>query len=269
MYTPDVSQPTVSLTPEQVAFYHENGYLSIPNIMPLDEVAWMRDVYDRLFAEQAGRAVGDQFDLAGTDEEGQAAVLPQILGPAKYAPELRDSKLWVNAAHIVHQLLGQDALFGDGHMIFKPARTGAETPWHQDEAYWDPTLDYTSLSVWVPLQEATVENGCMWFVPGSHHLEVLPHQSIGGDVRIHALEVLGADIGSAVACPLPAGGATFHGSRTLHATGPNRSDVPRRAYILSGGLPAVPRPDDRRFQWNEAKQTAREARAKASRGSSD
>lgn len=100
-------QPTVSLTQDQIDFYHENGYLSIPNIMPPDEVEWMSKVYDRLFEERAGRETGDQFDLAGTDEEGQEAVLPQILGPTRFAPELMDSQLWVNGAHIVKQLLGE------------------------------------------------------------------------------------------------------------------------------------------------------------------
>jgi ectoine hydroxylase-related dioxygenase (phytanoyl-CoA dioxygenase family) len=257
-----VSEPTVSLTPEQIAFYHEEGYLAIPNIMPLDEVEWMREIYDRLFQQKAGREEGNQFDLAGTDEDDSEASLPQILGPLRYAPELAQSQLYVNGAHIVKQLYGPEAYFGDGHMIFKPARTGAETPWHQDEAYWDPAWNYKSLSIWVPLQEAKVENGCMWFVPGSHKLEVLPHQSIGGDVRIHALEVLGADTSRAVACPLPPGGATFHSSRTLHYTGPNRSDIDRRAYILGGGLPGEARTDGRTFPWNAIKETARDERAK-------
>ncbi len=255
--------PTVALAEDQVAFYHENGYLAIPNIMPLDEVEWMRAIYDRLFEQKAGREVGDQFDLAGTDEEGKQAVLPQILGPAKYAPELKESQLWVNAEHIVRQLLGPQAHFGDGHMIFKPARIGAETPWHQDEAFWDPNLDYNSLSIWVPLQEATTENGCMWFVHGTQNQEVQEHRSVGGDVRIHALEMVQPPaMASAVACPLPPGGATFHSSRTLHYTGPNRSDINRRAYILSGGTPATPRTDGRTFPWNEIKQTARATRAR-------
>jgi hypothetical protein len=251
----------MELSHEQIAFFHENGFLALPRLMPEEEIPWMREIYDRLFAERAGWESGDQFDLAGTDEEGQAAALPQILGPAKYAPELRDSSLWKHAAQAVRQLLGEEATFGDGHMIFKPPRTGAETPWHQDEAYWDPSQDYTSLSIWVPLQEATIENGCMWFVPGSHRLEVLPHQSIGGDVRVHALETLVGETSGAVACPLPAGGATFHLSRTLHYAGPNVSDVPRRAYIMGGGLPARPRGDGRRFPWNERKQTARSIRS--------
>ncbi len=257
--------PTVSLTQEQIDFFLENGYLTIPNIMPLEEVEWMSKVYDRLFSERAGRNTGDQFDLAGTDEEGKEAVLPQILGPVKYAPELADSQLWVNGAHIVKQLLGAEASFGDGHMIFKPALIGAETPWHQDEAYWDPALNYNNVSIWVPLQEAKIENGCMWFVPGSHRLEVHPHQSVGGNVKIHALEVIGADVSQAVACPLPPGGATVHSSRTLHYTGPNRSDIPRRAYILGGGNACTPRNDGRTFPWNDIKETAREARAQSSK----
>ncbi len=92
----------------------------------------------------------------------------------------------------------------------------------------------------------------------------MPHRSIGGDTRVHGLEIVDAvDETRAVACPLPPGGATFHDSRTMHFTGANRSTVPRRAYILGFGAPTTPRGDDRRFPWNEAKRTAREERSKA------
>ncbi len=258
-------EPTASLTDEQVEFFRENGYLSIPRLMPLDEVETVRGIYDRLFEAKAGREVGDQFDLAGTDEEDVEARLPQILGPSRYAPELLEGRYRVNLAHVVKQLLGPECQVGGDHMIFKPARIGAETPWHQDQAYWDAEYDYESLSAWIPLQEATVENGCMWFVPGSHRLDILPHHSIGNDPRIHGLEVEGADISAAVACPLPPGGTTFHHCRTLHYTGPNMSDVPRRAYIIGAGLPSTKRSEARDFYWNRMKQTAREVRASASR----
>ncbi|MFN8853854.1 MAG: phytanoyl-CoA dioxygenase family protein, partial [Armatimonadota bacterium] len=84
---------------------------------------------------------------------------------------------------------------------------------------------------------------------------------VGGDVRVHALEMLEPPREGMVACPLPPGGATFHSSRTWHYTGANRSEVDRRAYILSGGRDARPRGDGRRFVWNEMKQTARQERA--------
>lgn len=264
LYNDPMPAPTIRLSPDQVRFYHEFGYLSVPELMPEDEVLRVREIYDRLFAARVGRESGDQFDLAGTDEEGVEAKLPQILGPSRFAPELLEGQYRINVEQIIRQLLGPEGAVGGDHMIFKPARIGAPTPWHQDQAYWDPGLDYESLSVWIPLQEATVENGCMWFVPGSQRLEILPHHSINNDPRIHGLEAEGADTAAAMACPLPPGGATFHHCRTLHYTGPNRSDLPRRAYIIGAGRPATPRAVPYDFYWNRMKETAREARAQSS-----
>ena len=93
-------EPTIRLTEEQIAFYHENGFLAIEAITTPEEVARLRDVYDRLFAQRAGRAEGNQFDLAGADEEGTEAALPQILSPRQYAPELTDTLYEANARAI-------------------------------------------------------------------------------------------------------------------------------------------------------------------------
>ena len=261
-------KPTVTLTQEQIDFYHRQGYLVVEAISTPDEVAWLRDIYDRLFASRAGREEGNQFDLGGTDEEGKEATLPQILNPAKYAPELKNGLFRVNALHIARLLLGPDAQAMGEHAIFKPARIGAATPWHQDEAYWNPNMRYNSFSLWMPLQPATLENGCMQFVPGSHKLEIMPHHSINHDVRIHGLELDDVDtsrsgvVANAVPCPLPPGGCTIHHNRTLHYAGPNTSDIPRRAYILGFGLPPAPSEETRSFPWNDRKQTPREERAK-------
>lgn len=260
-------QPTVSLSEEQIQSFHRDGFLSVPSISTPEEIEMLRGVYDRLFASKAGREDGNQFDLAGTDEEGVEAALPQILNPSQYAPEMKDTLARANALQIARQLMGPDIVSAGEHAIFKPARSGAATPWHQDEAYWSPAYNYRSLSVWMPLQEATPENGCMQFIPGSHEQEVLPHRSIGGDTRVHGLELdIDYDVSNAAICPLPPGGATFHPSRTLHYTAPNHSDVPRRALIMTFGVPGIPRNDDRRFPWNDMKTTAREERAKAARG---
>ncbi len=250
-------QPTIELTAAQIAFYRENGYLTLPRLTDPQEIQSTRAIYDRLFASRAGRAEGQQFDLGGTDEEGKTAVLPQILHPPKYAPELNDALFRANALAVARQLLGPSAQSNGDHAILKPAFHGADTPWHQDEAYWNPELDYQSLSIWMPLQPATIANGCMHFVPASQRLEVLPHHSIGHDPRVHGLEVDQADVSAAVACPIPAGGCTIHDSRTLHYAGPNRTDQPRRAYIMVFGTPPQPRQTPRRFPWEEAKRTAR------------
>jgi hypothetical protein len=183
-------KPTIQISPEQIEFFHTNGFLAIDAITTPQEIEMLREVYDRLFQIRAGRNEGDQFDLGGSDEEGQTAVLPQILGPSKYAPELLNTQHRVNALAISKQLLGDNISNCGEHAIFKPAHYGAPTPWHQDEAYWNPQMQYNSLSVWMPLQEATLENGCLQFIPGSHLWDIVEHQSIGGDTRVHGLEVV-------------------------------------------------------------------------------
>jgi ectoine hydroxylase-related dioxygenase (phytanoyl-CoA dioxygenase family) len=253
-------KPTVTLRSDQIEFYCREGYLVVDQISTPEEIDRLRAIYDRLFETRAGRASGDQFDLGGTDEEGKQAVLPQILNPVKYAPELAEGQFRVNAMAIARQLLGPEAESTGEHAIFKPARIGAETPWHQDEAYWAEDYDFNAFSLWMPLQPATSENGCMQFVPRSHHQEVLPHHSIGHDPRVHGLEMDQIPTG-AVECPLKAGGCTIHHNRIFHYAGPNRSDIPRRAYILTFGTPRLKRTNPRDFYWNKQKRTAREERA--------
>ena len=258
-------QPTITLTPEQIDFFHREGYLSLPALTSAEEVMRLQATYDRIFATKAGRAEGDHLDLVTTDEDDQESVLPQILNPSKYAPELIATQLRINAEAVAKQLLGDSAFFHSDHAIRKPAQSGVETPWHQDEAYWDPGTEYNALSIWVPLQEATLENGCMQFVPGTQQQEVLPHHSIGNDPRVIGLEVDHPEqwAQQAVACPLPPGGATIHHSRTLHFTGGNYSSQPRRAYIMAFGTPTRPLPTVRDFHWLRMQKTKWQERADA------
>jgi ectoine hydroxylase-related dioxygenase (phytanoyl-CoA dioxygenase family) len=259
-----VTQPTITLTGGQIDFYHREGYLVLPRITTAEEVEWLRGVYDRLFASRAGRADGNQLDLAGPDDDTTEAKLPQILGPARYAPELKEGLFRANALAVAKQLLGEACIAQGEHAILKPARVGPETPWHQDEAYWGDEKDYNAISIWIPLQDATPENGCMWFIPGSHKGQIVPHHSIGHDVRVHGLEMDSPPPRErAVACPIPAGGCTIHHNRTMHYAGANTSDEPRRAYILAFGTPATDRATPGNFYWNKVKRPPREDRARA------
>ena len=256
--------PNLKLTDDQVAFFHRQGYLALPALTTPEEVANLCAVYDRMFETKAGRSEGNHLDLTTTDEDDQKEEgLPQILSPSRYAPDLIDTLLRVNAAAIMQQLLGPDVDFRGDHAIRKPALTGAATPWHQDQAYALPDRDYNEVSIWVPLQEATLENGCMHFVPGSHLQDIYPHHPIGNDPRIIGLEVddpeRWAKLG--VACPLPPGGATLHHCKTMHYTGPNTLDGLRRAYIMSFGLPPTQRAVPHQFHWLEQQKTKWQERA--------
>lgn len=252
----------MTLSAEQIARYREDGFITLDEISPPAEVELLREVFDRLFATRAGHERGRQYDLAGTDDASRPT-LPQILNPVEFAPELEQTLFRANALAIARQLLGPEAMPWFEHAILKPANYGAPTPWHQDEAHRnDPGVAYEQLSIWMPLQRATPANGCMQFLPGSHLGPVLAHHSPGDDPRVTALECIGDfDPAAARLCPLPAGGATVHHSRTLHFAGPNHSDIPRRAYILVFRGPSRPCPEFRGYAWNAAKQTAAQTRA--------
>lgn len=255
----------MQLTAEQREFFQREGYLRLEALTDAEDVARLREIYDDLFARQAGRDQGDGFDLAGTDEDGKAAALPQILHPDKYAPALLESRLLANATELVKQLLGPDAEARFFHAIYKPAHHGAPTPWHQDAAYGSPDVILQNVSIWVPLQEANEQNGGLQFVPRSQELDVVTHRPINDDPRVHGLEVHPDELWrvqeNVVSCPLPAGGCTVHGPYMLHYAPPNHSDIPRRALILTTNLPKIPRDTPRRFPWLEHRQTARQARA--------
>lgn len=247
-------QATVVLSDEQVRAFHRDGFLRLDALTTPAEVELLREVYDRLFSRTDGFADGDQLELGRRDDAGRAT-LSQILEPQKYAPELVDTQARANALAIARQLLGDDTGPAGDHAIMKPAGHGVATPWHQDEAYWSPAYDHAAVSFWMPLQEATSHNGCMCFVPVSHALDVVEHRL--ADSAAHALEVATpVDEGSATACPLPPGGCTIHHCRTLHYAGPNRSDAPRRAYIMGFAAPPTRCETPHDYHWQRPEWSA-------------
>jgi hypothetical protein len=236
----------VTLTQGQVDRFHERGFLRLAAITSQEEVTRLQSVYDGLFEPGALVAERDRLELAGSADAPPA--LPQIVNPERYAPQLLETIAYRNATRVAAQLLGDDVKPAGMHAIRKPAKDGAATPWHQDEAYWDPAYEHRGISIWIPLQPATLENGCMQFVPGSHHLGVQPHKLINPDS--HGLELASLElVEEAVACPLPPGGATIHFSRTLHYAGPNTSTEPRRALIMGFSAPPTLLPEPRQMPW--------------------
>ena len=256
-----IVEPTV----EQVAFFRENGFLRIERITTDEEVEWLGGIYDELFAAKQAGFKGGYFDLARPYDAPGQDLLPQVLFPERARAELLDTIYIRNGRRFAAALLGveEDKLQHWGHMILKPPRVGHETPWHQDESYWEPELAYHALGVWVPLDDATVESGCLHFVPKSHLGPVLPHRHINDDPAVHGLftdQADGATLATAVACPIPAGGATFHHPRTLHYAGPNSTDGARRAYANEFQLPPVKREQFEERPWVTAGRQAMESR---------
>ncbi len=255
----------VDVTDEMVAAYRNDGFTSIDRITTDEELEWLRDVFDELFTERRSGIPGGYFDLSRPYDAPGEDHLPQVLYPEIAVPDLKRTQLRRNARTICAALLGvaPDELHAWGHMIHKPAHHGEEIPWHQDEAYWDPDVDYQAIGTWVPLDDVDLANGCMCFLPGTHRGDVLPHRHIDDDPAVHGLVTDHADPSTMVPVPLTAGGATFHHARTLHHTPPNRSDRQRRAVATEFQTTPTPRAEPVHRPWIDEAKAAWAARTPA------
>ena len=226
---------SVQTSDQLVEEFHERGFIRIDRITGDDELEWLREVYDRLFADRIEAVPGGHFDvLRPYDSPGEAKQLQLLMPEVRFA-ELRKTAFWRNGREFASRLLGVEnkELRGWGHMLPKPPRVGQPLPWHQDEAYWDPGFDYRALGCWLTLDPATVESGCMSFIPGSHRGDVRPHRHLNDDPTLRPVAD-GIDIAGAVPVPVEPGGAIFHHCRTLHSSGANRSDHIRRRGPTNG-----------------------------------
>lgn len=130
--------------------FHEQGFLAIERITTDEEVAWLAEVWDELFANRRSWFhVSQPFGALDDVRLGQMR-LPEV-----HAPALRETLYFANARRIAARLLGEEEsgleTWG-GHMVLKPAGTGLPTPWHQDESYWEPGFDYRAVGAWLPLE---------------------------------------------------------------------------------------------------------------------
>jgi hypothetical protein len=261
---PPPARLDVVLTGAQVTEFRQRGFTHVDRITTDEELEWLEPIYEYLFESRRGAWTG-HFDLQqpfGT--EGQHYV-PQVIAPEMRVPQLLETNIVRNARAIASQLLeaAPDELKPWSHMIYKPPRIGGELPWHQDEAYWDEKFSYKALGTWVPLDVATVESGCMHFLPGSHVRPIASHRHIDDDPLVQGLFAEDVDATEQVAVPLQPGGATFHHCRTMHHTPPNVSAHPRRAWATEFQLEPVPLPDDEvpAKPWLEEQRAAVAARS--------
>lgn len=215
-----------SISEQQLAFFENQGYLAMENLLSPDEVAYLRKIYDD-FLSGAIDSAGQRSDLSGLGTGRE--LITQIMRPSLLLKELENSTLHQRAKAIARQLLGEDMDVDFDMLIDKAPFTDTPTPWHQDEAYWIDMPDKRAVSCWVALDAATLGNGCMWFVPGSNLAPLRPHEQTGkgGALQCEATEA------EAVAVPLQPGSCTFHHGRTVHYSRGNSTASHRRAFIVN------------------------------------
>ena len=126
---------------------------------------------------------------------------------------------------VIAALIGANSILSQDMALMNPPQIGTGKPWHQDDAYFKIAPLDAVCGVWIALDEAGINNGCMHFLPGWHRRGALRHFH-GRDCEIVHDRV--ADV-SPVAVPLPTGGAVFFCGVAPHMTKPNTSSERRRA----------------------------------------
>ena len=153
---------TLDVSPQasDAAFFREHGYLAVERITTDAELRWLRDVFDSVVLES---------ETSGHATDGGETGFQQYAFPEIAFSSLLDTTFRHNARRFAAALLGttEDELVAWGQFLWKRAGDGKITPWHQDEAYWDPERTYKAVAAWLPLHDCPVERSCLHFLPGS------------------------------------------------------------------------------------------------------
>jgi hypothetical protein len=217
--------------------------LVLPDVVTEAELAPLEQVFGRFIRGEVTGMGRDFCDMSGPygrafeDFNLVNAVLPRV-----YEPALSDNVFERRATSIAQQLIGDDALLDyDQFLAKRPRRPQAVFAWHQDLGYWPSGApDTRTVTCSLALDDATLENGCLKVVPGSHlEAKLRPHRpsawSTSPELRAeaHTLSVELGESDAVVALPVRRGSITVHNERIVHGSAGNESDGWRRTYVIA------------------------------------
>jgi ectoine hydroxylase-related dioxygenase (phytanoyl-CoA dioxygenase family) len=222
------------LSKEQVEFYLEHGYLAGVKMLDERQVNTLREELAQL-ADSSHPAHQLFYEYNSNESSDPTKILFHALGAWRIAPGFHDV-LW-NPAFLVaaSQLLGGAVRFWHDQLFCKPPYHGGCVAWHQDYSYWTRTQPIAHLSCWIGLDDATSDNGCVHYVPGSHRWNLLPITGLADDMNA-IRTVLSKEQErefKPVAIELKKGYASFHHPLMVHGSFENHTEKERRAVVIN------------------------------------
>lgn len=255
------------LADEQVSFFNENGFLAGVKMLDVAQIDFLRNELSEI-ADANHPAHELYYEFHSNESADPSTILFHALGAWRIGPGFHDV-LW-NPRFLVaaSQLLGNVPVrFWHDQLFWKPAKKGGVVAWHQDYSYWTRTKPVAHLTCWCALDDATKANGCLQYIAGSHRWGLLPKPVLAGEIQ-GIKDFLNDDQKEQFDHPqfaeVKAGEAIFHHSLTLHGSGENKSDKPRRAFVINAfadgvisdsndplleGVPAVPKGEKMQGQF--------------------
>lgn len=198
------------------ADFEQTGFAIVPHLFSRDEVQQLKQECINILAvvkEETGSTPGNGV-LVGLAQ--RSAVFQNAVG---------DERL----LDILETILAPNIEFLSDKVVFKSESITFASPWHQDWHYWHGAHKY---SIWVALDDATIDNGCLKLFPGSHKSAIV-HDGDASDGHGfgNRLRPDAVDESLAITAELEAGGAVFFHDLTLHASHPNKSGEERWVWI--------------------------------------
>jgi len=223
-FHPSTVQDPKILTPAQIAHYNRQGYINGVRVFSAEEIAGTRAFVDALIGRVMAQG-GSSYSV-------------------KHA-HMKYGTVWDLITHpritaIVKDLLGDEVVGWGAHFFCKMPGDGKIVAWHQDASYW-PLTPSKTLTVWLAVDNADVENGCMKFVAGSHLLgPVTFRRSTEGEDNVLDQTVENAEqYGTVVYNELLAGQISIHSDLLLHSSDANHSQRRRCGLTLRYCTPDV------------------------------
>ena len=210
-----------SFSHQEIEQYRTNGFLTVPDFLSADELDEWRGIVDAAVA-------GSHRELTGKNSE---RAFTQRMHLRRESEALAGLVLDPRIGSLVAELEGLDEvrLYLDQALIKEPY--GAPTQYHLDIPWWGFSSPH-ACTIWVALDDSTLQNGCLYFVPGSHALRLGSAVDLGPDLG--ALFAAHPDAArTPTPSPLPAGGCSFHNGHTVHGAGANMTPGRRRAMTAA------------------------------------
>jgi len=221
-----------TLSREQVEDYNSRGFIRPVDVYAPDEIAAIRQYFDKLL-EKTISSGGNSYSISTAH--------------MKYGGvyDILTNKRIIDC---VADLLGEDVVAWGSHFFCKMPGDGRAVAWHQDASYWPLTPSH-AVTVWLAIDDADLDNGCMKFIAGSHHSGHLTYRrSSPEEHNVLDQTVPNAEsYGEIVADDLKAGQASIHNDLLLHGSDANMSTRRRCGLTLRYAAAHV----KAGMQWNE------------------
>jgi len=213
-------------------FERDGFVIGIP-ILEARQIEALREGLDELMGHRAEDPLFYEYHRNESKDDGRS--LLHALGAWRVLPAFHDLIFHRPIVEMAEQLLKGPVRFWHDQVFVKPPHDGAVVAWHQDYSYWTRTVPLAHLTCWIGLDDSSEENGCVQYVPGSHHWHLLPRGDLANDMTsvFKHLNAEQKDAFQPVPAVMKAGEASFHHPMMVHGSYENNSDKPRRGVVLN------------------------------------